>query len=70
MDETMKNSCILKHKEIVLESLREFQRKGNYIRIFPGKNSNMYDQYFQGVRSINRILYKVLYSSKLLKYQS
>mmetsp|Transcript_1254 Transcript_1254/g.786 ORF Transcript_1254/g.786 Transcript_1254/m.786 type:complete len:106 (+) Transcript_1254:524-841(+) len=43
LDEAMRNACVLKHKELIIDSLKEYQRKGNFVRIFPGKNSNMYD---------------------------
>lgn len=36
----LKKACILKYRDIILETLGEYQRKGNFIRIYPGKNSN------------------------------
>ena len=47
--------------------LQENQRKGNYIRIFPAKNSDMYDQYFQTQRPYNKVLYKILYTDEVLR---
>ena len=59
---------MLKQREIILESLSEYSRKGNFVRIYPSKNSNLYDQFFQGARPMNKLLHKVLYSDRVLKY--
>lgn len=46
--------------------MSEYSRRGNFVRIYPSKNSNIYDQYFNGTRPLNKLLYKVLYSNKLM----
>jgi hypothetical protein len=66
----IKSSCILKSKDIILETVNEYMRKGNFVRIYPGKNSNMYDSYFNGIRPLNKLLYKVFFSDKLMKYET
>ncbi len=43
LSESLKKVAILKNRDIIAETISEFNRKGNYIRIFPAKNSNMYD---------------------------
>ena len=43
LEEPLKNACILKHRDLIIESLVENERKGNFVRIYPGKNSSMYD---------------------------
>ena len=35
-----------KYKEILREVLAENNRKGNYIRIYPAKGSDLFDKYF------------------------
>ena len=69
-EDVIKSSCNLKHKDIILDTVNEYLRKGSFIRIYPGKNSNMYDHYFSGARPLNKLLYKVFYSDKLIKYSS
>lgn len=42
----LRKLCTVKHKEILRESLAEYTRKGNFIRIYPAKGSENYDVYF------------------------
>jgi hypothetical protein len=58
--------CCLRGREILLESIAEYQRKGNYVRIFPAKGSDIYDTYFVTPRSSNRLLYRCLYTDDLM----
>ena len=51
-----------KYKEILREVLAENNRKGNFIRIYPAKGSDFYDQFFENPRPYNRYVYKMLYS--------
>jgi len=51
-----------KYKEILREVLAENNRKGNFIRIYPAKGSDHYDQYFEQARPFNRYVYKMLYT--------
>jgi hypothetical protein len=44
--EPMKKASTVRYREYIRETLIENQRRGNYIRIYPAKNSDMYDQYF------------------------
>lgn len=41
--EAMKRALNLKYREYIRETLAEYQRRGNYIRIYPAKGSDMYD---------------------------
>ena len=38
------------------------------MRIFPARNSKLYDKYFGGQKPLNKIIYKVLYSNEVLSY--
>jgi hypothetical protein len=69
-DEVVKQAGLLKYRDIITDTLGECSRKGNYVRIYPAKNSYKYDQYFQGSRPLNKMLYKVLYTEKSLIPQS
>ena len=56
----------LKYKEMLRESIAEYGRKGNFIRIYPSKGSNTYDKYFRGYRPYNHFLYKCLFSEDVI----
>jgi hypothetical protein len=45
--EYFKKYSTLKNKEILRETLTEYSRRGNFIRIYPAKGSDCYDPYFQ-----------------------
>ena len=65
--DSINKACLLKNREIITETVCEYSRRGNFVRIYPTKNSNKYDQYFNGSRPLNKLLYKVLYSDTLLQ---
>lgn len=47
------------------ETLLEDQRKGNFIRIYPNRNSDIYDGYFTFPRASNKILFKYLFTDEI-----
>lgn len=46
LTEPLKASCYIKFRDIVAETVAEYNRKGNFVRIYPSRNSKMYDKYF------------------------
>jgi hypothetical protein len=64
--DTMRKMVAIKHKELLLESMAENNRRGNYVRIYPSKNSDLYDAFFSGSRPLNRFLYKAMISDELM----
>lgn len=64
--ELIKKLIPMKFKDILLETLEENSRKGNYIRIYPSKGSENYDRYFSGARPYNKFLHKCLYSNEII----
>lgn len=52
MDESNENKDILrdvaklKYKDVIKETIFEYERKGNFVRIFPAPGSDQYLQYF------------------------
>ena len=40
----------------------------NFCRIFPSKNSKLYDKFFSGQKLINKIMYRIFYTSEILAY--
>ena len=64
--ELIKKLVPLKYKEILRECIDEYQRKGNFIRIYPSKGSDSYDKFFKGYRPYNNFLYKWLFTEELI----
>lgn len=55
-----------KNRAIIKDMLVEEQRKGNFIRIYPTKNSDIYDQWFINPRATNKMIYKYLFTDELM----
>ena len=41
----------------------------NFCRIFPARNSKLYDKFFSGLKALNKIMYKVFYTSEIITYE-
>ena len=63
----MKKAQSMRYKEYIREATAEHHRRGYFIRIFPAKQSDIYDQYFSGTRPYNKSLYKALYTDEVLR---
>lgn len=57
-----------RYRDIVRDSLQEYVRKNNFIRIYPSKNSDLYDQYFITPRPSNKMLHKYLFSDEIISH--
>ena len=44
--EGMRKAVALRHRDLVRETCQEYQKRGNFIRIYPAKGSETYDQFF------------------------
>lgn len=67
MGESMKKACSIRYREYIRETLAEYSRKGNFIRIFPAKGSDIYECFFTGARPYNKIVYKALYTEEIMR---
>jgi hypothetical protein len=56
----------LKFKDMLKDALEENSKRGNFLRIYPSKGTDVYDKFFKGVRPHNMFLYKWLYSDEIL----
>ena len=65
--EPMRRAVNCRYRELVRETLGEYQRRGNYIRIYPAKGCDMYDGYFSGPRPYNKAVYRALFSEDVMK---
>eukprot|EP00826_Nyctotherus_ovalis_P066203 TRINITY_DN9766_c0_g1_i7.p1 TRINITY_DN9766_c0_g1~~TRINITY_DN9766_c0_g1_i7.p1 ORF type:complete len:279 (-),score=64.37 TRINITY_DN9766_c0_g1_i7:50-886(-) len=50
-----------RERDILLDTLEEDKRRGNFIRIFPSQGSSIYNNYFEATRNSNRFVYQCLY---------
>ena len=41
--EGMRKAVTLRHRDLIRETLSEYQKHANFVRIFPAKNSDIYD---------------------------
>ena len=62
----LKNYIALKHKEILKETLEEYTRSDDFIRIYPSKGCDIYNKYFISKRNSNVFIYKALFTEELL----
>lgn len=63
----MKQLAWLRHWDILKESISEYQRRGNFIWIFPAKGSNSYHKYFYYQNNMNNLLYKFMFDNDLIQ---
>ena len=56
----------LKHRDLIKEIVYEYERRGNFVRIYPAPGWNEYDKFLQYQKTINRYLYKVLFGGDLV----
>ena len=58
----------LRFRDLIADSVAEFNRCKNFCRIYPARNSRLYDKYFNANKSLTKILYKVLHSPEIIPY--
>lgn len=63
----MKRACSVRYREFIRESQSELMRRSNFIRIFPAKNTDIYECFFNGPRPYNKLVYKALYTDEILR---
>ena len=67
--EQLKSCTQLRFRDLIAETVHEYSRMENFCRIYPARNSKLYDKFMSGHKSLNKILYKVLYTSEILSYE-
>ena len=61
----------MKFRDILYDTVMEYNRCNEFVRIFPCKGSKPYEKYFSGVfgtRMLNRLVHKALFTSEVLVY--
>jgi len=66
--ETMKLCSTLRFRDLITETAQEFCRMENFTRIYPARNSKLYDKYFSSNKYLNKIIYKIFYTNEILSY--
>ena len=70
-EDQLKRLARTKYKEVLRETIAEYKRKGNFIRIYPSHGSDHYDKYFASPRPFNRFIYKMMFTDYIgLGYQT
>lgn len=72
LDEPMRKLCLIKYRDIIHETVTEFNRSGEFVRIFPCRGSKPYEKFFSGVfgtRMLNRIVHKILFTNEIVPYE-
>lgn len=62
----VKSYISLRCKDILVDTLEEYSRIEDFIRIYPSKETNYYNKYFAGKRTGNSLIYKLLYTEDLI----
>lgn len=58
----------LKYRDLIHETVSEFGRRGNFVRIYPSRGSKIYDKFFTASKPLNKIIYRTLFSNEILHY--
>ena len=66
--ELMKTVSQVRFRDLITETVQEFSRMENFSRIYPARNSKLYDKYFSGSKPLNKIIYKVLFTNEIMPY--
>ena len=67
LSDSLHQACYLKFRDILTETVNEYNRRGEFVRIFPSKNSKIYDRFFMK-SCLNKIIHKALFTSEVIPY--
>ena len=62
----LKSYISLRCKDMLIDTLEEYSRIEDFIRIYPSKETNYYNKFFSGKRTSNILIYKLLYTEDLI----
>lgn len=72
LEDPIKKTAMVKYRDILYETVLEYNRSGEFVRIFPSKGSKQYEKFFSGVfgtRMLNRLVHKALFTNEILPYE-
>lgn len=56
----------MKNKEILKETISEYHRSDDFVRLYPSKGCNKYNKFFCNKRNSNVFIYKALFTEDIL----
>ena len=59
---------MLRFRDLIADTVNEYNRMSNFCRIFPARNSKIYDKYFSGNKQLAKVIYKVLFSQEVIPF--
>ena len=62
----LKSYISLKYKDVLIDTIEEYSRIEDFIRVYPSKGTNYYNKYFASKRTSNILIYKLLYTEDIL----
>ena len=66
--EPMRQCMQLRFRDLIADTVTEFLRMQNFCRIYPARNSKLYDKYFSSNKALAKITYKVLHTAEIVPY--
>ena len=66
--DSLKTCTQLKFRDLISDTVNEYCRMTNFCRIYPARNSKLYDKYFSGNKSLTKVTYKVLHTAEIVPY--
>ena len=70
ISESLRTASMLRFRDLIQETASEYGRMENFCRIYPARNSKLYDKFFSGNKQLNKIIYRTFYTSEILSYNS
>lgn len=58
----------LRFRDLISDTVNEYLRMENFCRIFPARNSKLYDKFFSGNRALAKVTYRVLHTAEIVPY--
>lgn len=62
-EKLLKKMARTKYKELLRETVAEYNRRNNFVRIYPAYGSDTYDKYFVEARPFNRYINQLLFKN-------
>ena len=62
----MKKFAKLKNRDIIAEITSEYERRGNFVRIYPARGGEIYERFFSHQKTIQRYIHQVLFGQVII----
>ena len=68
--DAMKKLGRLRVRDVIKEITSEYERRRNYVRIFPARGADQYIKYFQHQKNIQKYIYKILFGDEIISHKN